>query len=144
MEQCKKLDMEHPDKSPAPCLKKGDIVWAKNREDHPHPIVYLEKIDSYHFKACILSSQSIGGNIKMCPGHFCTKNEEGQTCEVPENANNQYLVIKFTFSKCVEWVEFINPKKVGHLTPSGIEFVEEHIPKVNTHLDKPIWDYKEA
>lgn len=53
-------------------MKKGDIFIARNRQNHPHPIVYWECIEeNARFRACILSTTSTNGNVLMNPNHFC-------------------------------------------------------------------------
>jgi hypothetical protein len=110
-------------------MTKGDIVWAKDTEQHVHPIVFLNIIDSYSFNACILSSKSTNGNLLMRPSHFCNNDQ------YDFRFKNTHLVITCTFIKMNNW---INPNIVGRLTDEGIEFVDSHISTRKVLHDGPI------
>jgi hypothetical protein len=107
-------------------MKKGDIMWAHDGENHPHPIIFIEKINNASFKAGILSSQPMGRNIRMEPSFFCENNENGIPYTIPEDKNNQYLVTEYSYIKMDWWVKSEMPE--GRLTEDGIRFVESHIP----------------
>jgi hypothetical protein len=94
-------------------MTKGDIVWAKDRDMNPHPIVFLERIDDYCFKACILSTKPTNGNVLMQRSHF--KNDIHYSVKF----RNTYLVTTCTFIKMSKWIEKGNV--VGRLTDEGIE-----------------------
>lgn len=111
---------------------KGDIVWAKDREMNPHPIVFIERIDDYRFKACILSTKPTNGNLLMRPSHF--RNDTQYSFEF----RNTYLVITCTFIKMSNWIERSNV--AGRLTDEGIEFVDRNIPNQQVSHNAPIWE----
>jgi len=51
-------------------MEKGEIYTAHNKQDHPHPIIFLEWIDRVIFKGCIISHEPGKGNIPMQQEHF--------------------------------------------------------------------------
>jgi ribosomal small subunit protein bTHX len=105
-------------------LKKGDIVRAYDKEKHKHPIVFLEAINNYSFKSCILSTKSTGENIPMNATLFCANDEKGNPFKLPNN-KQQYLVSEDLYIKMDYWIESESPE--GHLTEEGISFVEKHV-----------------
>ena len=114
-------------------LQKGDIIWADDTENHPHPIVFLEMIDEFKFKACILSTKPTGGNIQMDADHF----EKGWSL----GYKNSKLVVDFAFEKLNEWIK--SPEVVGRLNAKGITFVESNINNLKTiHCNLSIKDFQ--
>ena len=112
---------------------KGDILWADDTENHPHPIVFLEMINVSTFKACILSTKPTGGNIQMDDDHF----EKGWSL----GYKNSKLVVEYTFEKLKDWTE--NPIVVGKLSAKGLLFVDSNIINVKTiHCNMPIKDFQ--
>lgn len=119
-------------------MRKGDILWAKDRKTHFHPIVFLETMDVVRFKACILSSEPTNGNILMDLSHFCVYDENNHLYIF--QYKNTHLVISDTFIKMGYWVESENI--VGRLTEEGIAFVESNVPKQPVLCVAPIWEYR--
>jgi len=113
-------------------MTKGDIVWAKDREKNPHPIVFLKQINDYSFKAVILSTKPTKGNLLMCPSHF--RNDTQYSFKF----RNTYLVTTYTFIKMGNWIEIGNI--VGRLTDEGIEFVDRNLPNQQVSHNAPIWE----
>lgn len=116
-------------------MKKGDIYWAKNKRDNPHPIVFLEWIDSVRFKACILSSSPVNRNLLIQPSHFENKDNMGNPFEFP--IKNTYLITSDAFIKMDYWID--DEKIIGRLTEDGISFVEGNIPEQPLLCSAPIW-----
>ena len=136
-------------------LQIGDIVWAKNRGSHPHPIVYLgefeEQDERYRdcFKACILSTKDVFENKKMEEIHFCKNDRNNKLYEervskikiVPRDINSQYLVTKCAFSKQDDWITYVDEDDiVGNLSAEGLKFVKQNLEKLVVETDKPIYD----
>ena len=116
-------------------MKKGDIYWAKNKKDHPHPIVFLEWIDTVRFKGCILSSNAVKENLLIQPSHFMKKNNMGIQFEFP--SKKTYLVTSDVFIKMDYWVD--NQMIIGRLTDDGMAFIERNIPEQPLLCVAPIW-----
>lgn len=116
-------------------MKKGDIYWAKNKKNHPHPIVFLEWIDTVRFKGCILSSNAVNENLLIQPSHFMKKNNMGIQFEFP--SKKTYLVTSDVFIKMDYWVD--NQMIIGRLTDDGIAFIERNIPEQPLLCVAPIW-----
>jgi len=93
-------------------LKKGDIMWATDKKNHRHPIIFLQKIDENSFEACIMSTKKVGRNIKMDSSFF----------EIAKKKES-YLVTEYRFKKENTWVSV--GRKCNRLTDKGIEFIEE-------------------
>lgn len=106
-------------------MKKGDIVRAKDRKKHLHPIVFLKKIDDEKFKACILSSKSVNENLLMQPSYFEKEDDSGNPYKFP--SKNTYLITSDSFIKRNYWID--NENIIGRLTGEGISFVEKNIPE---------------
>lgn len=104
-------------------MEKGDIFWATNKNDHPHPIVFLEQIDRVRFKGCILSTKCTNGNILMSEEHFKTHEEGGDKYTVV--FKNSHIVPNNTFIKMEFWLRSHEP--VGRLTDQGIDFIKEYV-----------------
>jgi len=119
---------------------KGEIFWATNKRDNPHPIVFLEWIDSSRFKACILSTKSTSDNILMNENHFYESDANGNPYSI--KYNNTYLIPEDSFIKMTFWLTSGNAK--GRLTQEGIEFIEEQITKEPVLCSAPIWEYKSS
>lgn len=105
-------------------MEKGDILWAKDCENHPHPIVFIEEIDNVRFKSCILSSDGVSVNELMEPKHFCIYDNEGKKYSF--QYANTHLVKDQIFIKMRYWVY---NKVAGRLTTEGLLFIEDKIPK---------------
>jgi len=120
-------------------MVKGEIFWANNRDDNPHPIVFLERIDIVRFKACILSTKPTNGNIQMSAEHFYTEDKMGQHYKI--NFNNSYLIPNDSFIKMDFWLE--GNIAQGKLTNKGIEFIEKYITENPVLCPAPIWKYKQ-
>jgi len=116
-------------------MRKGDIVLAINRENHPHPIVYLSSIDKARFHACILSSKSINGNLLMKPEHFCLYDDNND--EYDFKFNNTHLVITTSFIKLDFWIK--DEKPIGRLSKTGVEFIENNMSNQFGLFNVPIW-----
>ncbi|MBI9055119.1 MAG: hypothetical protein JEY96_14955 [Bacteroidales bacterium] len=119
-------------------MKKGDIIWATEIEKHVHPIVFLEKIDDLSFKACILSSKAVNGNLPMKPSHFCTHDRQGVIYNF--QYENSHLVTSNLFIKKENWIA--HGRIAGKLTPKGVSFVEKKISDQEVYLEGPIWELK--
>jgi hypothetical protein len=116
-------------------MKKGDIVRANDRENHFHPIVFLENIDEVRFRACILSSKSVSGNLLMQSSHFENEDNMGNPYKFP--SKNTYLITSDSFIKMDYWID--NDNIIGRLTDEGISFVERNIPEQPILCVAPIW-----
>jgi hypothetical protein len=116
--------------------KKGDIMWAHDKVNHVHPIVFIEKINNYSFKAAILSSEATGENRLIPLEYFCKTDENGNSYSIPCNENNQYLVTEYSYTKMDYWIKSKKPE--GRLTDDGISFVESYIPEQPTLCIAPI------
>lgn len=116
-------------------MEKGDIYWAKDRENHPHPIVFLESIDDVRFKGCILSSRAINANLLIQPSYFMEESNMGIKFEFP--SKQTYLVTSDVFIKMDYWID--DGKIIGRLTDDGISFVERNIPEQPLLCSAPIW-----
>ncbi len=119
-------------------MEKGDIFWATNKEDNPHPIVFLEWIDIVRFKACILSTKSTNNNIPMLRRHFCEYSNDG--VPYPIQFSNTFLVPNDSFIKMTFWLP--NEVVKGKLTTEGIDFIERHITREPVLCPAPIWKYR--
>jgi uncharacterized membrane-anchored protein len=78
-------------------MKKGDILVATDKSTHPHPIIFLETSSEGKFNACILSTKSTNGNIKMSIKHFFEQDENGNDYDI--KFNNSHLVPYRIFEK---------------------------------------------
>ncbi|MDL2223629.1 hypothetical protein LJB98_06000 [Bacteroidales bacterium OttesenSCG-928-M11] len=107
-------------------MEKGDIVWAMDKTKHYHPIVFLEKIDEYSFKACILSTKDVNGNLKMQSNFIRVNDENG--CKYDFQYNDTYLVSIYSFVKMNDWIA--GAKIVGKLSDDGIKFAEANTPNI--------------
>lgn len=105
-------------------MEKGDIFWAKDCENHPHPIVFIEEIDGIRFKACILSSKPVNINVLMTAKHFCVYDNKGGKYSF--QFGNTHLVLDQIFIKMRYWVY---NKVAGRLTTEGLQFIEDKILK---------------
>lgn len=116
-------------------MKKGDIFIAKDKNRHPHPIIFLKTLGKGKFSACVISHEESKGNIPMSEEHFFTQDENGENYLT--SFNDSYLVpSKFIKEKL--WLDSLEPR--GKLTNAGIEFVENHINSLNAeHFPLPIW-----
>lgn len=103
-------------------MEKGEIYTAENKENHPHPIIFLEWIDRVTFKACIISHESGEGNIPMREEHFYTQDENGEPYNI--QFENSHLIPNETFRKMEFWVYC--DKVDGRLTNLGIDFIEPY------------------
>jgi hypothetical protein len=101
----------------------GEIFWAEDKEDHPHPIVCLENLEDGKFSACILSSKPTNGNVLMSESYF--QKFDGNGIEYKIQFKNSYLVPKRIFKKDVLWLSSTDPQ--GKLTKEGIAFIETHL-----------------
>lgn len=119
-------------------MKKGDIFWAENKENNPHPIVFLEWIDSVRFKACILSTKQTNDNISMSVKHFY-KNDKKRK-QYPIHFSNTYLIPNDSFIKMTFWLQ--SKTVQGKLTAEGIDFIERYITGEPVLCPAPIWKYK--
>jgi hypothetical protein len=118
---------------------KGEIFWASNRENNPHPIVFLERIDISRFKACILSTKPTNGNIPMSIEHFHLNDDNGHLYAI--TFKNSFLIPNDSFIKMDFWLE--GDIAQGKLTKEGIEFIEKYITENPVLCPAPIWDYKQ-
>ena len=113
---------------PIQLMKKGDVFTATDRENHPHPIVFLEVSSEGKFNACILSTKPTQGNVKMSENYFLKQDAKGN--EYTVMFNNSYLVPGRIFEKEDLWLSSMEPQ--GRLTECGIKFVEEHTRGTNS------------
>ncbi|MGA9212358.1 hypothetical protein [Kaistella sp.] len=103
-------------------FNKGDIFW--NIKKNQHPIIFLEWIDKpLTFKACILSTENVKGNIKMEDSHFFLKDYTGKDYTIINKPS--YLIKDYSFKKDVDWLK--SPIRAGKLTDIGIRYVEKNI-----------------
>ncbi|MFA6201420.1 MAG: hypothetical protein WC679_13545 [Bacteroidales bacterium] len=86
------------------------------KKAHPHPIVFIEYIDQVRFKACILSSKSIGNNILMNQSHFCVNDENGNPYIF--QYENSFLIKDMSFIKMDYWLD---GEVEGKLTEEGMD-----------------------
>jgi len=103
-------------------MGKREIDTVENKEDHLHPIIFLEWIDVVTFNGCIISLWSVNGNIPMLKKYFQTHDENGNSYDI--QFENSHLIPNITFRK----MKFrVNCNKVkGRLTKSGIDFIEQY------------------
>lgn len=104
-------------------LEKGQIFWAKDHENHKHPIVFLKAEDDEKFLACILSTKNINGNIPMCSDHFFDKKQDGSIYSI--KFKTSHLIPSRVFVKEYAWLKSLDPS--GRLTESGVNFIEDNI-----------------
>lgn len=119
-------------------MRKGDIFLAENRENNPHPIVFIEQIDISSFKACIISHWPTNNNIPMAQEHFHINDENGTPYQI--QFENSYLVPNVTFIKMTFWLSSEIVK--GRLTDLGISFIEQYINEQPVLCPAPIWEYR--
>lgn len=116
-------------------MRKGDIIWARDRVNHYHPIVFLKQESNGTFEACIISHDPEKGNIKMEKEHFCEVDENNVPYSI--QYEDTYLVHR-RLSKEYSWIT--NETVKGRLTEAGIRYVESRIPTQAESHPKPIWD----
>lgn len=119
-------------------MQKGDIFWAENKKKHPHPIVFLEWIDSDSFKACILSTKPTNDNIPMLKTHFYETDQKGRRYTI--QFSNNYLVPDVYFIKMASWLK--SQVAQGRLTKAGVEFIESNVKNVLVLFQDPISKFK--
>lgn len=120
-------------------MKKGDIIWARDRGKHPHPIVFLEQEKSGTFSACIITHGQGNGNIRMEDEHFCKVDENNNP--YPIQYENTYLVHQ-RLSKENIWIT--NETVKGRLTEAGIRYVESKISEESKSHPNPVWKWKKS
>lgn len=117
-------------------MTKGDIFIAFDAAKHPHPIVFLEMMSDDKIAACIISTDSGHGNIKMSEKDFFKQDENGNDYYIMYN--NSYLIPGRVFEKELLW--FNSEKRKGKLTKLGIKFVEECANGVKPEYHPvPVW-----
>ena len=117
-------------------MNKGDIIWADNRTDHPHPIIFLEQKSSGTFSACIITHGQISGNIKMEEEHFYKVDENNSPYSI--QYDDSYFVPQ-RLSKEYNWIT--NETVKGKLTKEGVKYVESKISQKAESQPKPVWDW---
>ncbi|MCD9854740.1 hypothetical protein LUD75_08490 [Epilithonimonas sp. JDS] len=120
-------------------MTKGEIFWASNKENNPHPIVFMERIDISRFKACILSTKETNGNILMSEEHFLSHDNQNNPYSII--FNNTHLITGDSFIKMNFWLR--GDIAQGKLTREGIEFIEKHITEKPVLCPAPIWIYRQ-
>jgi len=115
-------------------MEKGDIVEARDKDRHPHYIVFLEELNNSSFSACCISHENKKGNIKMEEEHFCNVDENN--VPYPIQYDDSYLIYK-KLKKNYYWL--ISENVIGRLTEEGIKYVESKIPQKAVRHAKPIW-----
>jgi len=128
-------------------MEKGEIYWAKDREIHPHPIVYMGKYSDYSFCAAVLSSKPDNtgrkiDNIPMKAEHFYKNDVNGEKYPIcfKDTSGKKTCVIDYNFEKEIAWID--TSSCIGKLTPKGIEFVEKIIKQYEPQKIKgPIYNY---
>ena len=107
--------------------KKGDILVVENLSGKinkaTHYMVYLKPFPekSHLFIGAMLTHATINGNIPLQKDHFIKTDETGVKYKIRYNKS---LVVNHPVYKNTDWIPF---KKVGQLTPKGIEFIEQNI-----------------
>ena len=119
-------------------MRKGDIFWAKNKDENPHPLIFLDWIDDISFKACILSTKSAYSNILMLESHFCKRDQNGKPYSI--QFSNTHLIPNVSFIKLTSWLK--SDIEQGKLTNEGVEFVERHITEKPILWPAPIWEFE--
>ncbi len=125
-------------------LEKGGIYEGtpkeRQKQNTVHYIICLDDVPagSSSFSACIISTDGPNegrDNLPMLKEHFIAKDNTGNPYKI--QFNNTHLVKK-NFEKDTLWVK---PNKVGFLSSSGVQFVQEQSSLFGTriHTDKPIW-----
>jgi hypothetical protein len=104
-------------------MNQGDILIANDKSKHPHPIIYIEEIDSENFYGCIISHEAGKGNVKMESEHFLDKDENDKP--YPVQYDDSYLIPQ-NLKKEKLWITDKTVK--GKLTDEGIAFVLSNIP----------------
>ena len=107
--------------------KKGDILALENttgkNSKATHYMVYLKPHPQNDnlFIGAMLTHAAINGNIPLQKDHFIAIDEMGVKYKIRFNKS---LVVNHPVYKNTDWAPF---KKVGQLSPKGIEFIEQHI-----------------
>ncbi|KUJ55631.1 hypothetical protein [Chryseobacterium aquaticum] len=104
-------------------MEKGQIFWAKDHENHQHPIVFLKAEDEEKFLACILSTKDTNGNKPMSPDHFFDTKKDGSNYSI--KFKTSHLIPSRVFIKEFAWLKSLNPD--GMLTKSGIDFIDDNL-----------------
>ncbi|MDH5032439.1 hypothetical protein [Chryseobacterium cucumeris] len=118
-------------------MNKGEIFKARDKRNHPHPIVFLERLSESKFSACILSTKDTEGNIPMSEEHFLNLDENARAYSIIYN--NSHLVPYRLFKKEDLWLESNEP--CGKLSEKGIEFIEKYTKDTNLEFHPvPIWE----
>lgn len=102
-------------------FQKGDILFAASRglTKGYHPIVFIEELNDEDFIGAMLThGVGYSDNAVMLPTHF--NNPTDGLMFTYEGTH----IVKTKLLKAWEWGPF---KKVGSLSPAGIEFMEEHL-----------------
>ncbi|WP_159474772.1 hypothetical protein [Chryseobacterium sp. 18068] len=107
-------------------LQKGQIFWAKDYENHKHPIVFLKAEDDEKFLACILSKTNTNGNKPMLETHFLNKKEDGTNYSI--KFKNSHLVHTKVLIKEYAWLKRLRPD--GMLTEAGLDFIDANLENV--------------
>ncbi|HEX8514553.1 MAG TPA: hypothetical protein VF868_00030 [Bacteroidia bacterium] len=112
--------------------KRGDILEATDRSFHAgkHYIVFYDGYNDDNFIGAMLTHTVNDKNELMNASHFIEDDEKGNEFKV--RFENTHLV-KAKLMKFEKWGPF---NKVGELTNSGIDFVENTI----DHLQTETWD----
>ncbi|WP_165042734.1 hypothetical protein [Dysgonomonas sp. ZJ709] len=119
-------------------MNKGDIIWARDREKHPHPIVFLKQERNGTFSACIITHEQGNGNIRMEDEHFCKVDENNNPYSI--KYENTFLVHR-RLSKENSWIT--NETVKGRLTEVGIRYVESMIPTNTESHPDAVWNWNE-
>jgi hypothetical protein len=117
--------------NPTGHFTKGDVLYGRIHSDAIHPIIYLgEKNDDYFRGAMVTSTPMYRRrkNIVMSDRHIESHDENGKRYEF--RFNNSHFVLANLIKKN-EWQPF---RKIGRLTPEGIEFVEDYINPLKERL----------
>ena len=109
-------------------FSKGDILEATHRELKKgyHYIVYYEGHSNLSFCGCMITHSNDSKNTPMEAQYFETNDDNGNPYKI--GYDNTYLV-KGKFLKSEEWGPY---EKVGALTATGIDYLDEMVSGLNS------------
>jgi hypothetical protein len=102
-------------------FRKGEIIYGRKNSDAEHPILFLEDKDNLHFIGVMLTSKKRNKNISLPKEYIIKQNENNESYEF------QYMNTHFVNARLLKKNKWEPFRKIGEITPEGIEFVEQNI-----------------